>query len=548
MIASVSSISGKNAEVLKFHLILVLMLFSACQRTNQIVESEVCIYGNSSASILAAIQLKKRGREVIIVSPDKYIGGMSIEGLGGSDINNHADFKNDHVIGGLTLEFYKEVARHYGIAHFDAARADAKTWRFEPHVAKAIFDRWLAELEIPVYTETRLRLSPDAVKKENGKIVSFETVRGETFRASLFIDASYEGDLLQYAGISTIVGREPNSLYGETKNGIRENNTYRNFEVAVDPYIVPGNPESGLIHTIQDEALGEAGTGDRRIQAYCFRACLTKDPANRVPFTRPETYNRDWYEIYLRYLDAGGKLYKPSYSIPNNKTDLGAWHDLSHNLYGMNHEYPEGNYQKRQEIYQYHLDFTRGLFWFLANDAEVPEDVRQEWSQWGTTKDEFTNNEGWPRMLYIRDGRRMQSDYVITEHHTRKDSSIFIEDPVAIAFWPPDVHHVRRIVKNGQAYNEGFVFGGENWKPFPIPYRSLVPRKSECTNLLTPTCLSSSHIAFGAIRLEWTFMLLGEAVGIAADLCLEENTAVQDLSYATLKARLEENRQIIEID
>lgn len=529
-------------------LVLAFFLFSTCQKSEQTIQSEVCIYGNSSASIMAAIQLKKSGREVVIVSPDTYVGGMTIEGLGGSDINNHPGFKNDSVIGGLTLEFYREVARHYGISDFDSARAHAITWRFEPHVAKKIFDRWLAELNIPVYTETRLRLTREAVKKKNGKILSFETNNGKTFRASLFIDASYEGDLLHFSGISTIVGREPNSLYGETKNGIRETNTYRNFEVSVDPYVVPGNTESGLIHTIQDEDMGEAGTGDRRIQAYCFRACLTKNPANKVPFVKPENYNREWYEIYLRYLKAGGTLYKPSYSIPNNKTDLGAWHDLSHNLYGMNHEYPEGDYQKRQEIYQYHLDFTQGLFWFLANDPEVPLSVRQEWSQWGTTKDEFTDNQGWPRMLYIRDGRRMQSDYVITEHHTRNDTSIFIEDPVAIAFWPPDVHHVRRIVRDGKAYNEGFVFGGDNWKPFPISYRSLVPRESECTNLLTPTCLSASHIAYGAIRLEWTFMLLGEVAGMAADLCLEKQRTVQNLSYEALKNRLVQNKQIIGMD
>lgn len=526
--------------------VLLLLLFS-CQDAEKRVESDVCIYGNSSASILAALQLKKRGREVVIVSPDPYVGGMTIEGLGGSDINNHAGFKNDSVIGGLTLEFYKEVARHYGITNFDSARAQARTWRFEPHVAKAIFDRWLAEMEIPVYTESRLRLTSDAVSKKNGKIVSIQTLDGKTFQASLFIDASYEGDLLHHAGVSTIVGREPNSRYGETKNGIRESNTYRNFEVAVDPYIEPGNPKSGLIHTIQDEPLGQPGSGDRRIQAYCFRACLTKDPSNRVPFARPENYQRDWYEIYLRYLDAGGSLYKPSYSIPGNKTDLGAWHDLSHNLYGMNHAYPEGNYEQREEIYQYHLDFTRGLFWFLANDPAVPENVRQEWSQWGTTKDEFTDNQGWPRMLYIRDGRRMQSDYVITEHHTRKDTSIRIEDPVAIAFWPPDVHHVRRIVREGKVYNEGFVFGGDNWKPFPIPYRSLVPRESECSNLLTPTCLSASHIAYGAIRLEWTFMLLGETAGIAADLCLETKSSVQELPYSRLKERLQANGQVIEL-
>ena len=532
----------------RIYLFLIVLLLYKCQGNSNHISTEVCIYGNSSASVIAAIQLKRSGRDVVIVSPDKYVGGMTIEGLGGSDINNHAGFKNDHVIGGLTLDFYKEVADHYGVAHFDTTRAHSMTWRFEPHVAKNIFYRWLDEYDLPVFMESGLILDFNAVKKENNKITSFETVNGKKFSASIFIDCSYEGDLLHYAGVSTIVGREPNSRYNETKNGIRTTNNYRNFEVEVDPYIVPGDPQSGLIHTIQDEELGEEGEGDHRIQAFCFRACLTKENANKVPFVKPENYHRDWYEIYLRYIDAGGDLYVPRYSIPNEKTDLGAWHDLSHNLYGMNHEYPEGDYKKRKEIYQYHLDFTQGLFWFLSNDTAVPEDIRLRWSEWGTTKDEFTDNNGWPRMLYIRDGRRMLSDYVITEHNTRKDILIVVEDPVGIAYWPPDVHHVRRIVRDGKAYNEGFVFGGDNWKPFQIPYRSLIPKRSECRNILTPTCLSSSHIAYGAIRLEWTFMILGETAGIAAELCLNENIDVQDLPYELLKNRLLKNGQIIELD
>lgn len=527
---------------------MIVLFFYNCQGAKNHINAEVCIYGNSSASVIAAIQLKKSGRDVVIVSPDKYVGGMTIEGLGGSDINNHAGFKNDHVIGGLTLDFYKKIASHYGVENFDSARAQSKTWRFEPHVAQNILYRWLEENDIPVYQESRLIHEFDAVKKESGKIVSFETLNGKKFSASIFIDCSYEGDLLHYAGVSTIVGRESNSMYSETKNGIRTTNSYRNFEVDVDPYIVPGDAQSGLIHTIQDEELGREGAEDHRIQAYCFRACLTKDSDNKVSFVKPVNYHRDWYEIYLRYIDAGGDLYGPNYSIPNKKTDLGAWHDLSHNLYGMNHQYPEGDYVKRQEIYQYHLDFTQGLFWFLSNDTAVHEKVRKRWSEWGTTKDEFTDNNGWPRMLYIRDGRRILSDYVITEHNTRKDTLTAIEDPVGIAYWPPDVHHVRRIVRDGKAYNEGFVFGGDDWKPFQIPYRSLMPKKSECTNILTPTCISSSHIAYGAIRLEWTFMILGESAAIAADICLDENIDVQDLPFELLKQRLSESGQILELD
>jgi hypothetical protein len=526
---------------------ILSILFVRCDSTS-VITSDVCIYGNSSASVIAAIQLKKEGKSVVIVSPDHHLGGMTIEGLGGSDINNHKEFKNDHVIGGLTLEFYKRIARHYGIENFQDKRQEASTWRFEPHVAEKIFTDWLNEYKIPVYVDHRLIQNSDAIEKDGNKIIGLNTDKGKKFKATIYLDCSYEGDLLHYAGISTIVGREANRVYKESKNGIRTENNYRNFEVSVDPYLTSGIPESGLIPTIQDEELGTNGEGDHRIQAYCFRACLTNHPSNRVPFLKPENYHREWYEIYLRYIRAGGKLYSPSVSIPNHKTDLGAWHDLSHNLYGANHLYPSGTYEQRDSIYQYHLDFTRGLFYFLSSDEEVPDSIRNIWRQWGTTKDEFKHNNGWPRMIYIRDGRRMISDYVITEHHTRKDTVIEIVDPVGIAYWPPDVHHVRRIVKDGKAYNEGFVFGGDNWKPFQIPYQSLIPKRNQCINLMTPTCVSSSHIAFGAIRLEWTFMILGQSLGSAASLCVDKNIPVQDLEYRELKEKLITENQILFVD
>jgi len=520
----------------------------ACQ--SNMNKYDVIIYGGTSAGITCAVQLAKEGKKVAIVEPASHIGGMTTEGLGGSDINNHPNFKNDAAIGGLTLDFYKAVAKHYGIDNFEAKKGEFMTWRFEPHIADSIFLAWLNEYNIPVFYEERLVLKEDAVKKQDTKITSFKTEKGTEFFADIFVDATYEGDLLYYAGVSTVIGREANAQYNETKNGIRAENNYRNFEVKIDPYIIPGDSASGVIHTVQNEYHQPEfdGKGDQRIQAFCFRACLTKDSLNRVPFSKPKNYQRGWYEIYLRYQAAGGKLYEPYYSIPNNKTDLGAWHDLSHNLYGFSHGYPAGNYQTRDSIYQYHLDFTQGLFWFLANDTAVNKNTRNAWQQWGTTKDEFTDNDGWPRMIYIRDGRRIISDYVMTEHHTRRDTLIEVSQPVGVAYWPPDVHHVRRIIKDGSVYNEGFVFGGENWRPFSISYQSLVPKKEECTNIMTPTCPSSSHIAFGAIRLEWTFMVLGQSLGNAAALALEQNESVQDISYDLLQAKLLANKQVLKLE
>jgi hypothetical protein len=533
----------------KILLLFFLTLTFSCSQ-DHIISSDVCIYGGTSAAVTCAVQLAADGKTVTIIEPSGHIGGMSVEGLGGSDINNHREFKNDHVIGGLTLDFYKQAARHYGIENFESVRSNYMTWRFESSVAEEIFQKWLQNDKIRIFRNTRLILDSSAVLKKNGKIKSIKTTDGRIFKAKVFIDATYEGDLIKYSGISYVVGRESNDTYNETKNGIRWKNTYRQFTVDVDPYIITGDSTSGIIHTVQNETLRkqDAGKGDHRIQAFCFRACLTKDSLNRVPFVKPDNYNREWYEIYLRYIKAGGNLYSPNYSIPNHKTDLGAWHDLSHNLYGMNHEYPEADYEKREEIYRYHLDFTRGLFWFLSNDPEVPEDVRNRWGEWGTTKDEFTDNNGWPRQIYIREGRRMISDYVITENHTRRDTNIKVAEPAGIAFWPPDVHHVRRIIKNGKVYNEGFVFGGDNWKPFQISYRSMIPKENECINLITPTCLSSSHIGYGAIRLEWTFMILGQSAAIAANLSIEENVPVQDIDLNSLNERLLNAGQVLTIE
>jgi len=528
---------------------LLASLLYACQAQESTpgpLRFDVVVYGGTSAGITCAVQLAKAGKSVAIVEPSGHIGGISTEGLGGSDINNHPSFKNDAAVGGLTLAFYQAVAKHYGIDDFAAQKDKAMTWRFEPHVADSIFQAWLKAHKIPVFYRERLVLSESAITRNGNRLKAFQTESGKTFAADIFVDATYVGDLLHYAGVSTTIGREANAVYGERKNGIRAENGYRNFKVKVDPFRIPGDSSSGVIHTVQEEYHRPelAGKGDARIQAFCFRACLTDDSLNRVPFKKPTNYYREWYEIYLRYEAAGGKLYAPYHSIPNQKTDLGAWHDLSHNLYGMNHAYPAGDYATRDSIYQYHLDFTKGLFWFLANDTAVSEATRAAWSRWGTTRNEFTDNGGWPRKIYIRDGRRIISDYVMTEHHSRTDTLVVAADPVGVAYWPPDVHHVRRIIYKGAVYNEGFVFGGDAWKPFSISYRSLVPKKVECTNLMTPTCPSASHIAFGAIRLEWTFMVLGQSLGCAAALALEQGVAVQDVPYASLQAKLQQAQQV----
>lgn len=517
-------------------------------------EYDIVIYGGGSSGFIAAIQGARLGKSVVLVEPGNHLGGINVEGLGGTDIDNHNEFQNSPAVGGLALEFYRRIADAYGIRDsFDRAvqqkLKNPRMWRFEPHVAEQVINDWVKELPITVLLEAPLVEGETPAIMENGTIHSIRTEKG-VINGKVFIDATLEGDLLASVGVSTVIGREANAEYEETKNGIREHTTHCQFAVNVDPYREPGRPESGTIHGVLDEPLGTPGTADHRLQAYCFRVCLTDSAENRLPLPKPENYDRSHYELFIRYLKAGGQIYRPRVGLPNRKTDFNGGSDVSHNLNGMNYGYPAGDRNERQQILAYHRDFTQGLFYFLANDPEVGQlnpDLQKAWANWGLPKDEFQDNGGWPRMFYVRDARRMVSDYVITEHHADKLNPTPVADPVAVAFWPPDVHNVRTIVKDGYAYNEGFVFGGDWWQPFGISYRALVPRRSECTNLITPTCPSSSHIAYGAIRIEFTFMALGQAAATAAALTVDRRCAVQDVPYDQLGKSLIEQGQILRI-
>ena len=555
----------KNTTTLFIFLLLIGSIVFSCKASvvneaNKNIQSDnsfdVVVYGGTPAGITAAIQVARMGKSVALIEPTSHIGGIMVNGLGGTDIDNHPEFQNSLAVGGIALEFYRRVAQYYGrLAEFDSKLKskikDVSIWRFEPHVADEVIQKWIKEYPISVFLNSRLKEGKSAVNKEGTNIRQIEIEDGRLFAAKVFIDATLEGDLLFFAGVSTTWGRESNSVYGETKNGIRAETTHAQFIVKVDPYLISGNPSSGVIPTIQNEPFGTPGEGDKLIQAYCFRMCLTKDATNRIPFAQPKNYDRKQYEIYLRYIKAGGELYTPEAGVPNGKTDLGAWHDLSHNLYGMNREYPNGSYSDRQRVFDQHKTFTQGLFYFLSNDPEVTQldpSLQGVWKQWGLCKDEFTDNGGWPRQFYVRDARRMVSDFVMTEHHTNRSNPDEVSDPVAIAYWPPDLHSVRRIVKDGYAYNEGFVFGGSTWRPFGISYWALVPKKEECTNLLTPTCLSSSHVAYGAIRIEFTYMAMGQACAVAACIAIDKSIPVQDVDYKTLKSKLLDLNQVVNVN
>lgn len=527
----------------------------------EIIEADVCVYGGTAGGIAAGVQASRMGKRAVIAEFGNHLGGMTSGGLGATDIGNKG------AIGGISREFYHRIAQHYakpeawrfesreeyfkqraGRTSLDEVSApDGTMWTFEPHVAEDILFGFVNEAKVPVYFQQRLA----AVRKQDGRITEIVMENGRVFRSRVFIDAGYEGDLMAKAGVSYFVGREANTAYKETLNGIRAETPKHQFTVAVDPYVKPGDPASGLLPFIQKSDAGEPGAQDAAVQAYNFRLCYTKNPSNRLPHRAPPKYNPAKFELLARDLEAlvaAGK--KPQLAqfwnpiwMPNDKTDINNNGGFSTDFIGENYAYPEADYANRQRIWRAHEDYTRAFVYFLATSPRVPENMRLEMQEWGPAKDEFMDTGNWPHQLYIREARRLISDYVMTEHHCRGQEKC--DDPVGLAAYTMDSHNCRRVVKNGQAENEGDVQVG-GFPPYPISYRSIVPKTAECENLLVPVCLSATHIAYGSIRMEPVFMILGQSAATAAALSIDAGVAVQKVSYPALRQRLEADQQRLE--
>ena len=520
-------------------------------------EADVIVYGGTSAAITAAVQLKKSGKSVIVVSPDKHLGGLSSGGLGFTDTGNKS------VIGGLARDFYHRVYMHY--QHSAAWRwqkqeeygnkgqgtpamdGDARTmWIFEPHVAEKVFEDYVKEFQLDVRRNEWLDRER-GVRKRNGRIVSLTTLSGNIYKGKMFIDATYEGDLMAAAGVSYHVGREANATYGEQWNGVQTGVLHHKhwFASNISPYKVPGDSTSGLLYGVSGEHPGEYGAGDHRVQAYCFRMCLSNHPENRVPFPKPDNYNPENYELLARVFASGWReTFQKFDPIPNRKTDTNNHGPFSTDFIGMNYDYPTASYERRMQIIQEHKDYQQGLMYFLTNDPKVPAEVRDEMAQWGLAKDEFTDNGNWPHQLYIREARRMVGRYIMTEHDTFSEREV--TDPVGMGSYTLDSHNVQRYIKpDGFVQNEGDIGVHPAKGPYQISYGALIPKREECTNLLVPVCMSSSHIAFGSIRMEPVFMILGQSVALAASLAIDNGTAVQDVAYATLAKELLKEKQVL---
>lgn len=517
---------------------------------------DVVIYGGTSAAVTAAVQTAKMGKTVVVVSPDKHLGGLSSGGLGFTDTGNKA------VIGGLSREFYHRVWKHYqqpeawrwqtresfGNKGQGTPAIDGQwrtMWIFEPHVAEKVFDQWIAEHGIPVVRDAWLDRQ-NGVKKEGRRIVSISTTDGRVFHGRVFLDATYEGDLMAAAGVDFHVGREGRDVYGEQWAGVQ---TYvfhhaHYFKKPVDPYVVPGDPASGLLPRISAEPPGEKGQGDHRVQAYCFRMCLTKHPENRVPFAKPEGYDPKQYELLLRVFATGWRELFVKYDpIPNAKTDTNNHGPFSFDNIGYNYDYPKASYERRREIIAEHEQYQKGLLYFMANDPRVPDDVRSAVGQWGLAKDEFLDNGHWPHQLYIREARRMIGRFVMTENELLKRRPT--PESVGMGSYTIDSHNVQRYVTpEGTVQNEGDI--GVALKPYAIAYGALTPKQEQCENLLVPVCASSSHVAYGSIRMEPVFMILGQSVATAAVMAIEGGKPVQEVNYESLRARLLADGQVLE--
>jgi hypothetical protein len=540
---------------------------------NSGLETDVCVYGGTSGGVIAAVEAARQGKRVVLIESGQHLGGMSSGGLGWTD--NGAT----HTIGGLSREFYERIYRYYqrDAAWTAQSRAAYVQWLttstradghkieelkaqflFEPHAAEQVFIDMVREAGVEVLYGERLDLKQGVIA-ENARIKAIVMEGGRRISAKAFIDASYEGDLMARAGVKYIVGREPNTRYGETLNGAFP------FTPAafpkVSPYVVAGNSSSGLLPRVEPRPPGPKGVGDHRVQTYNFRLCLTDVPANRVPLMKPANYNPLDYELLARFIATlqnvepgarknaaiglrgnGGDLGINFELVPNRKTDSNCGSEFGSDYFGRSYDWAEADYSGRQKLWEEHKNYTLGLLWFLASDSRLPEKVRAEMQRWGLAKDEFADTDHFPRQLYIREARRMVSDYVVTEHEAYGERTA--EDGVALASYPLDSHGVTLFVdESGILHRERGYF--LRIDPFPISYRALVPRRSECINLLVPCCLSASHASYGCVRMEPVFMMLGHAAGAAASLAIDKELPVQEVPYSELRQRLLTERQIL---
>ena len=538
-----------------------IFLLSSCNtssESNADSEWDIVVYGGTSAAVAAALQAKRMGKKVIIVSPDQHLGGLSSGGLGFTDTGNKK------VIGGIAREFYQNVYKHYdadstwkwekreeygnvgqGTPAIDGA--NKTQWIFEPHIAESVFENWINENDIEVLRDEWLDRE-NGVEVVDGVIKSITMLSGKKFVSKVFVDGTYEGDLMAAAGVNYHVGREANAVYGEDWNGVQVGilHHHHHFKFNVSPYTVDGDSTSGVLPHVNPDHPGNYGEGDKKLQAYCFRMCLTDHPENRVPFTRPDNYDSTQYEVLGRVFAGGWKGFFWKFDrIPNKKTDVNNHGPFSFDKIGGNYDYPEASYERRKEIIKEHEDYQKGLIWFVLTDSRVPQDIKDRLNTWGYPKDEYLDNNNWSHQLYIREARRMIGQEVMTENEIMGKKEV--NNPIGMGSYTMDSHNTQRYIKpDGFVQNEGDL--GVYVLPYKISLGSVLPKKEECKNLVVPAAVSSSHIAFGSIRMEPVFMILGQSAATVASMAIDKGINVQDVAYEEIQEKILADGQVLDYE
>lgn len=551
---------------------LLIWFSTPLKAADPLIETDIVVYGGTSGGVSAAVQAARMGKRVVLVEPGKHLGGMTSGGLSAVDIGDPRS------VGGIAREYFTRLVANYGKklnwgeafdSHGKGGPATGGAYSIEPHVAEKVFDEMAAEAGVVVLREARLK---SAITKGT-RITELQFEDGRSVRGEMFIDTTYEGDLMAAAGVSYTVTREGNAKYGESYNGIFYTPKYAprtdhlppgangrvkggqgvwDRDFPLDPYVVKGDPSSGLLPLINEGEPGTPGEPAPGIQAYCYRLCLTTDEPNMIPIAAPEDYDPKRYELVGRFVEAclanGDEMdlrwFSKHDELPNEKWDFNTA-TFGGNLPGLSWAWPDASYEERDRLAKELENYHRGLFHFLRTDPRVPEKVKQDVERFGLPKDEFKDTGGWPHQVYVREGRRMVSDLVLTEHHTFGRE--IAPKSVGLGSYGTDAHEIRRIVKDGIVVREGKIAGGRGgFGPYQIGYDAIVPKQEECENLLVTFALSASHSAFASIRMEPPFMVTSQSAATAASIAMDEDVPVQMVDYRSLKKQLLKDGQILE--
>jgi hypothetical protein len=521
---------------MKFVLLVAACFSVAASASGARQRFDVIVYGATSGGVAAAIGVAQEGRSVALVDPGRHVGGMLAGGLGRTDMD-----RQQNVIGGMAREFFERAGKVYG---------EPTSWLFEPHVAEQILTDWLREAGVRVFFGEQLK----SVEKQKSRITHFETETGDVFEGEVYIDGTYEGDLMKQAGVSYAIGRESRAKYGEPLAGRQDILPgAHQFRAAVSPYGADG---ALLPYITPQDRVAPTGEGDGHVQSYCFRICLSNDPSNRLPIEAPEGYKPARYGLVRNYLAALGDSARLAdfmgiSRLPHNKTDINSGGAVSTDVPSLSWSYPEASYTERKRIWREHLTWAQGLLYFLGHDDAVPERIRQQMLEWGLPKDEFADTDHWPHQLYVRDARRMLGEYVLTQHDLQEERSKY--DSIGMGGYNIDIREVQwiahKVYRFPNAPDEVLMEGYLSMpvEPYEIPYRSLLPRYAECSNLLVPVCISASAVAFASFRMEPQFMIAGYSAGIAASIAAANRSSVHAVDMSLLQRKLTVRRQILSL-